>query len=353
MATIRQRANRWQCIIKRKGYPLQSKTFDIKKDAEKWARQQEGLIDSGKWVDHTEAERTTVHELLERYAREVSARKRGAEIEAIRLNTIKRSSLARHSVAAITGRLITQWRDQRLTQVSGSTVAREMTLLSHVFTVAIREWSFHLHCNPMRFVKKPASAKPRDRVLTDDERTSLISSCTKCHNPWIRPVVIFALETAARRGEIIALTWDSIDLQHGTSKLSVTKSGQPRTIPLTQECIAMLRSLPRSLDGRVFPVTVETLKQAYARAVTRAGIDNFTFHDLRHDALTRLAKLGLNVLELRAISGHTTANMLQRYVSIDARELSDKLDKLLRASAYLAASNPYQQKATPSKGFNQ
>ena len=67
------------------------------------------------------------------------------------------------------------------------------------------------------------------------------------------------------------------------------------------------------------------MKQAYERAVARAGIEDFTFHDLRHDALTRLAKLGLNVLELRAISGHTTANMLQRYVSIDAGDLAGKL----------------------------
>ena len=87
----------------------------------------------------------------------------------------------------------------------------------------------------------------------------------------------------------------------------------------------MLNDLPRSIDDRVFPVTVETLKQAYQRAVQRAGITNFTFHDLRHDALTQLAKRGLSVLELRAISGHTTANMLQRYVSIDPSELALKL----------------------------
>lgn len=332
MACIRQRNKRWQCIIKRKGHPVISKSFDLKTDAEKWSRRQERLIDSGQWVDHTESECTILAELIERYSKEISTRKRGMEVEVIRLGAIKRSALAKHSVAAITGQKISQWRDLRLKEVSGSTVAREMTLLSHVFIVAIREWSFPLKCNPVLFVKKPSSAKPRDRVLTDNERASLISSCSECHNPWIPPVVIFALETAARRGEVLALTWDSIDLKHGTAKLSVTKSGQPRTVPLTQACVSMLRSIPRSLDGRVFPVTVETLKQAYTRAVTRAGIHNFTFHDLRHDALTRLAKLGLNVLELRAISGHTTANMLQRYVSIDARELSDKLDKLLNAN---------------------
>jgi integrase len=137
--------------------------------------------------------------------------------------------------------------------------------------------------------------------------------------------VVFALETAARRGELLALRWIDVDLVHRTATLQVTKAGQPRRIPLSAAGVSMLDSLPRSLDGRVFPVSMEALKQAYEKAVARARIANFTFHDLRHNALTRLAKQGLSVLELRSISGHTTANMLQRYVSIDASELAIKL----------------------------
>jgi integrase len=87
----------------------------------------------------------------------------------------------------------------------------------------------------------------------------------------------------------------------------------------------MLRQLPRSLDGRVFALSVETFRQAYLRAVKRAGLEDWTFHDCRHDALTRLAKQGLSILELRAISGHATANQLQSYVSIDPSELARKL----------------------------
>lgn len=331
MATIRAMRDKWQAIIRRKGHPAISKTFDIKKDAEKWARQQEGLIDSGRWVNHTEADRTTLHEILERYSSEICKRKRGAEIEVMRLNTFKRSSMAKYSVSAITHKLVTQWRDERLTHVSGSTVAREMVLLSHVFTVAIREWGLGLQSNPVSFVRKPTEGKPRDRVLTNDERTALLNACSQCRNPWVLPVVVFALETASRRGEILSLTWADVDLERYIAKVS-GKTG-PRLIPLPPACVATLRAIPRHIDGRVFPVTAEALKQAYERAVARAGITDFTFHDLRHDALTRLARLGLNVLELRAISGHTTANMLQRYVSIDASDLSGKLEKLLRATA--------------------
>ncbi|WP_250489828.1 site-specific integrase [Caballeronia sp. INML2] len=326
MATIRQRNDRWQAIVKRTGYPTQSKTFTLKKDAEKWARLQERLIDAGEWIDTTVRERqTTLGELLDRYAKEVSNSKRGSRAEIYRIETLKKHGLAKHAIATITPQMIASWRDARLREVSSGTALRELQLLGHVFTMAIREWGIPISKNPVSLIRKPPAGKPRDRVLTTSERTALVSACSQCRNPWIKPVVVFALETAARRGEILALRWKDVDLSHRTAMLHVTKTGQPRRIPLSPSCVKMLESLPRSVHGTVFPLSIEALKQAYERAVARAGISDFTFHDLRHDSLTRLAKQGLSVLELRAISGHTTANMLQRYVSIDAGELAMKL----------------------------
>lgn len=283
MATIRPMRDKWQCIIRRKGHPAQSKTFDLRKDAEKWGRQQERLIDAGQWVDRTEAEQTTLRDLLKRYSKEISITKRGAEVETIRINTLCRSALAKYTVAAITGKTLAHWRDERLTEVSGSTVTRELQLLGHVFSVAIREWGFGLHSNPVSLIRKPTPNKARDRVLNDSQRQALVSSCAQCQSPWIKPVVVFALETAARRGEILALTWRDVDLERKVAKVS-GKTGS-RTIPLSPACVSILRSLPRSLEGHVFPVTIETLKQAYARAVARAGIQDFTFHDLCNPTL--------------------------------------------------------------------
>ncbi len=323
MATIRAMRNKWQAIIRRKGYPALSKSFELRKDAEKWARQQERLMDAGEWADQTEARQTTLGTLLNRYLEEVTITKRGKKEETSRINAFKRSHLARHSVFSITPHMVASWRDARLKVAAGSTVTKELNLLGHVFSVATREWGIALPSNPVSKVRKPPQPEARNRVLTNEERTALISACASSRNLWIRPVVVFALETAARRGEILALTWTEVDLCRRTAKV-VGKTGS-RQIPLSTAALRLLEALPRSLDGNVFPVTVEALKQAYARAVTRAGIRDFTFHDLRHDALTRLAKLGLSVLELRAISGHTSANMLQRYVSIDAGDLANKL----------------------------
>lgn len=323
MATVRPMRDKWQAIVRRKGHPTQTKSFTLRKDAEKWARLQERLLDAGEWVDRKEAEQTSLGNLLKRYSREISVTKRGAKVEIIRLESLCRTKLAQHSVAAISGQLLANWRDDRLNEVSPSTVTRELQLLGHVFTVAIREWGYGLNANPVSLIRKPTPNKARDRVLSQEEKKALLAALNSCRNPWIKPVVIFAMETAARRGEILSLSWLDVDLKRCTAKVD-GKTGT-RTIPLSPACVGLLRSLPHSLDGRVFPVTVEALKQAYERAVSRAGLQDFTFHDLRHDALTRLARKGLNVLELRAISGHTTANMLQRYVSIDAGELASKL----------------------------
>lgn len=325
MATIRQRGTKWQCIIKRTGYPLQAKSFDLKKDADKWGREQEQEIDSGHWVDRSEAQRTTLSELLDRYSKEVSPTKRGGIQELPKLTVIKRHPIAKHSVSNISGKLVAEWRDSRLQQVASGTVLREMQLLNHVFSVAIRDWGIALPSNPVSLVRKPPAGQPRDRVLTDSQRAALIASCGQCRNPWIQPVVIFALETAARRGEIKSLRWQDVNFDRSTARFNMTKAGEPRTVPLSPACLTMLKALPRSLDGFVFPITFEGLKQAYERAVARAEIVDFTFHDLRHDALTRLSKMGFSVLELRAISGHATTTMLQRYVSIDAGDLAGRL----------------------------
>lgn len=323
MAAIRKRGDKWQARVRVKGQAAIEKSFGCKADAEAWAKVTEAEIIRGVFIKRTEAERTTLADTLVRYKTEISSTKRGSRNEGYRLEQFRHSKLGKLALGSISAPQVAAWRDERLKQVSSGTVLRDLQLLSHVFSTAMREWGIHLVNNPVEQIRKPAPGKARDKVLTDDQRDALVAACSQCQNTWVKPVVQFALETAARRGEILSLTWACIDLERCTARVD-GKTGA-RVIPLSVACVRMLRALPRSLDGRVFPVTIETLKQAYERAVVRAGVAGFTFHDLRHDALTRLAKLGLNVLELRAISGHTTANMLQRYVSIDPGELARKL----------------------------
>jgi integrase len=323
MATVRQRNGRWQAIVKRTGFPSQTRTFGLRRDALKWATAQERLLDTGEWQDATEARRTTMAALLDRYLREVTPHKRGAVPEQYRIAVLKRSTLAKFAPAAITSGMVASYRDARLQEVSPATVNRDLQVLRHVFNIAMQEWGIAIAINPVRLVARAREAGARDRVLTNQERQALLDACSQCLNPWVRPVVFFALETAARRGEILSLPWKAVDLTSCTAMVD-GKTG-PRTIPLSGPCVSMLKVLPRSINGQVFPVSKSALEQAFRRAAQRADVKNFTFHDIRHDSLTRLAKLGFSVLELRAISGHTSANMLQRYVSIDASDLAQKM----------------------------
>jgi len=130
-------------------------------------------------------------------------------------------------------------------------------------------------------------------------------------NPWVRPMVQVALETAMRRGELLALEWKNVDLQRKVATLSDTKNGDRREIPLSPGAVKLLQELPRSIHGRVFPTSAAAVKKAFERAVARAGLEDFVFHDLRRAGATRLAKI-LPVMDLARTTGHRQLNVLYR-----------------------------------------
>jgi integrase len=144
-------------------------------------------------------------------------------------------------------------------------------------------------------------------------------------NIWVKPVVELAIETAARRGELLSLRWENIDLKRRTAHLPETKNGDSRTVPLSSRAVAILEALPRSIEGKVFPLTVNALKLAFVRACLTAGLENFHFHDLRHEGTSRLAGKLSNVLELSAVTGHKELKMLKRYYHPRAEDLALKL----------------------------
>ena len=308
-----------------KGPALQTKTFETRALAEQWARAIEVEMDKGVFVSRAEAESTTLKELLERYLDEITPLKKGAASETNRLRALMRLPLARRFVAGIRGMDIARFRDERLQKVTPSTVKRDLVLLGHAFEVARKEWGIHFH-NPVRDIKLPSENRPRDRRLQAGEETRLQDACRKARNPWLLPAVQLALETAMRQGELISLRWEHIDLNRCTAHLPDTKNGESRTVPLSTTAIRVLRALPRSLHGQAFPgVTTEAIKRAYIRAVRRAGIENLRFHDLRHEATTRLFEKGLNIMEVASITGHKDLRMLQRYTHLKAEDLALKL----------------------------
>jgi integrase len=140
--------------------------------------------------------------------------------------------------------------------------------------------------------------------------------------------VEFAVETAMRQGEQLGLRWEDVYLARSVAILPMTKNGEGRAVPLSARAVEILRSIPRSLSGKVFPVEAKGLYSAFKSACRRAGIEDYTWHDLRHESVSRWAERGdMSIHELAAISGHKTLQMLKRYTHLHAEKLAEKMRK--------------------------
>jgi integrase len=337
VATIRQRGSQFEVQIRRKGWPTLSKTFPDKAAARAWVSVIESEMVRGIFVDRSEAEKNTLGDLLGRYLTEVSESKKGALSERYRIASLQRDPIAQYKVAGLSGKVLAEWRDRRLKQVTGSTTNRDLGLISHVINVARKEWGIHID-NPVAMIRRPPESKGRNRRLSASEEQRLLSELEPSkrsnkgfyeeggtRNPWIYPLVVLAIETAMRRSEILSLQWDDVFLEDRFVRLQDTKNGESRDVPLSNKAHALLKGLPQDSSGSVFPTTADAVKKAFVRAAERAEIKNLHFHDLRHEGTSRLAEKLDNVLELSAVTGHKTLSMLKRYYHPRAKDLARKL----------------------------
>lgn len=341
MATFRKRSGAWQALVKRKGFAQIGRTFDTKAEAEAWAKVAESEMVRGVFVSRQEAENTTLSEALDRYEREVIPEKKGAVQESMRVRIWKRHPLAKRSMASLQGKDIAAYRDQRLKEVAPNTVRHELALLSHVFTIAVKEWGLDGLINPVRQIRIPKSPPGRDRRLLPGELERILTASGSSLLPDIARI---ALETGMRQAEIAGMTWDMVDLKKRTMTLLETKNGEKRIVPLSLEAIRILSGLTRRIDGKVWGVKSLTVAVSWRRAVFRARLVyekeceekkespdpvflvNITFHDLRHEATSRLFEKGFNVMEVASITGHKTLQMLKRYTHLKAEDLAKRMD---------------------------
>lgn len=326
MATLRNRNGKWQARVVRKGHAPITKSFQSKQDAERWARQIESEMDKGSFINPVLAENTTFKEIVERFMQEVTPTMRSVVEDTYRLRTLSKHPLCKLSMAALTPARIAQYRDDRLKTVAANTVIRELAYFSSIINHARREWGINI-TNPIPLVKKPIMPLGRSRMLNEEESVRLLDALqpTGRRSVWMLPLVQFALETGMRRGEMLALRWEQVDLIQRTAHLQLTKNGERRTVPLSSAAIQILSNLPRSMDGRVFPINAAAVSANFNRARVRAVVSDFHFHDLRHMAITRLAKKLPNLIELASVSGHRSLAMLKRYYHPSAAELAKKL----------------------------
>jgi integrase len=329
MATFEKRGQYWRAKVRRRGFPEQSRSFDTRFKAEVWARSVEAEMDRGIYVDRTEAEKNLLGDLIDRYLREVTPKKRGAGPERARLLAMRERTISRIKMAALSSAHIASYRDDRLKEVAAGTVIKELNHLSHIIETGRSEWGIQIAENPVSVVARPAQPKARDRRFRKGEEARLRKACEDARNPFLVPVIDLALETAMRQGEVVGLEWMHVDLASQVAHLPLTKNGEARSVPLSKKAVDVLKALrpdDEDAEGPVFPgLTGEAIKRAFMRACVRAELKDFHFHDLRHEATSRLFEKGLNPIEVASITGHKTLQMLKRYTHLNASDLARKL----------------------------
>ncbi len=255
-----------------------------------------------------------------------------------------KAALGDYSLAAINPGLIAQYRDDRLAAgKSADTVRLELSLLSHLFTIAIKEWRLGLIYNPVMNIRKPPPGQGRNRRLSADEEKTLLEACDNYSNPMLGWIVRTALHTGMRAGEITSLRRDQVDIARRVVRLTDTKNGSARTVPLTREAekvLSMALSNPARPDcdtdlifcgepGRDGQRRAYEFRMAWKKIIKDTKITNLRFHDLRHEAVSRLVEAGLGDQEVASISGHKSMQMLKRYTHLRAEDLVERLDQLM------------------------
>lgn len=271
---------------------------------------------------------------LRKYCKTISILKKGYVAEKYRIEQLCRSFLGELPVKKVGSVEIATYRDQRLQELNGktlktispATVRLEMSLLSNFFDIARIEWGIATE-NPVANVRKPKAPPGRDRRLTAREDRLIYRYSFNHANPEFYTLIVLALETAMRQGEMLGLRWEHINLKTRIVHLPETKNGTKRDVPLSIAARDSLIRLGVKPKGKVFSYTASGLKSTWRFMREKLGIEDLHFHDLRHEAITRLFELGtLDIMEIAAISGHKSLSMLKRYTHLQAAKLIHKLE---------------------------
>jgi len=312
--------------IRLKGHPPETASFSRLTDARRWEQSTEAAIREGRYFKTAEAKRHTLSDLIDRYIQEELSRKpNNARNITQHLNWWKRE-LGDYTLFDITPARITDCKTKLLMAKTRSgefrtnaTVVRYMASLSHAFTLAMKDWGW-IDDSPMRKVSKPKPARGRERFLSEDERDRLLKTCKQSSSQFLYPVVVLALSTGMRRGEIMSIKWSQVDFDRHRILLYETKNGSSRAVPLAGRALTLIQSLSkvrRIGSDLVFygqdPKKPVDLKKPWTTAIKKAGIADFRFHDLRHSAASYLAMNGATTIEIAAILGHKTLQMVKRY----------------------------------------
>jgi integrase len=324
MATFRKRSISWQARVQRLGYPDLSQSFKTRSEAVAWARKIESDIDRKLISSELQFNnKVTLGELLERYQLEVTLRKKHPSVESYRIAMLLRHSISSKNINEIKSTDVAKWRDERVKLGRApNTIRLELAILSNLFTVASAEWGYEWLVNPTTKVKLPKLPSGRVRRVSEEEIALIVNNSESI---LLEHIVIVAVETGMRRGEIVAIKGKHLDLAKRTLLIPITKNGESRVIPLSLKVVELFKSLSYLPNDTLFDVTPHAVTIAFGRACKRSGLEDLHFHDLRHEAISRFFEQNLSLPEVATISGHKTWTMLRRYTHLSAEKIASKL----------------------------
>lgn len=305
-----------------------SETFDTLPEAQTWRdlqRAGSALDIDEKRIYEARAQKResktyTVKQALERYQREITPTKKGAAVENTRIGKAKKTELAKKSLYLVTPKDILSFLDE----IAGSdnNKRKYASLISHLYRIAIKRWGMAVENPVSGKIEMPSNGKPRDRRLRSDEGAQLL----KFLSGEAKAVFEFAIETAMRRSEILGLKWQDIDFKVPCALLHDSKNGEAGSVPLSRSAVRILKERIRGVGtATVFQINQRELRKAWESARKSAGISDIRFHDLRHEATSRLFEKGLNVMEAASVTRHKTLSMLKRYTHLNPTNIAKKL----------------------------
>lgn len=332
---------RYHVQIRIKGCAPQYASFKRKTDADRWIQQTESAIREGRHFKTTEAKKYTLGQLIDRYISDVLPTKMKCEQRQGAQLIWWKKKLGHFLLSDITPSLIAEQRDCLLKGItkrgrlrSPSTVVRYMAILSHAFTIAIKEWGW-VDDSPIRKVTKPKEPRGRVRFLDEAERNTLLQACKDSRNHYLYTIVILALSTGMRQAEILNLKWSDVDFEKERVILHETKNGEMRQVAIAGHALELLKELDkiRRLDTHhlfpgKFPKKPIDIRSAWETAVQKTGITNLRFHDLRHSCASYLAMNGASLAEIAEVLGHKTLSMVKRYAHLSDTHTASVLQKM-------------------------
>lgn len=305
-----------------------SRTFATREEAELWAQRIEApLLPPPKPDFSVQASLRTFGDVLKQFEQREVPRRPSGEAEVYMLRHLHRHWIADVPCGQLSSQHFAAYRDERLQSVKPGTVQRLFNLLRPILDLTRDEWGVPITGNPARQVTVRVGDDSRTGRLTPEEMGRFLSALRRDPNPEAIRAVELALETAMRRSELLTLTWDQVDLAAGTAFLPKTKNGHSRTVALSPRAIELLQGVP-GRRGPVLRCSPSSVRRAFARARAKAGLEDFCFHQTRHEAISRMWELGLSELEISNQSGHRDWRSLRRYSHVQATTLAAKLRQL-------------------------